>query len=225
MNVQADSNQHTQLQYDQIFAPTNLDHFEVTDAYTYFDYSHEELLAARFFEQQVAVGTLMVEEPGEDESQWLMREPAVILDPQKGCWLVAKMFDGFDAEVWDDAENLRDLLAQHSTGTIRLIALVLGSPRTGLVVPDRLSEAVFAEDELAQLLQMVVRTPVCGDASQTCQDMLEMGDFIDAKQSDMREIPRWLWLDILRDSTMAKQFKTVETHGQPNQSEADQSIE
>ncbi|MEZ4461100.1 MAG: hypothetical protein R3E66_15535 [bacterium] len=206
MNVQTQSKHDIAGPINPIFAPMNLETFEVTDAYTYFDYAHEELLAARFHGQEIAVGTLMIYEPGEDESSWCVREPAVILDRKRGAWLVARMFDGFDADVWEDAERLRLAVAEEIAGSVGLVALVLGTPRDHIVVPDRLSGVVFAENELASLSQMVLQTPVQSEAERTCQAMLEIGDFIDAKQNDMREIPRWLWLELVRDSAMAKEL-------------------
>jgi hypothetical protein len=176
--------------------------FEVNDEYCYFDYSHEELLAAVLCGREVAVGTLVTEhEVAGAELLFQMREAAAIVDPKIGVWIVAKMFDGFDFEEWDRTNSYRDdILAELEVEStdgelpIWIAALVLGVKREDLIIPEAYADVVFGEDEVTQVYdRLSAQHRPDAEAATVCRGLLEIADFIDAKDaSDIREIPSWL---------------------------------
>lgn len=187
--------------FNNMFEIGRREAFEVSEDYCYFDYSHEELLAAVLCGQEVAVGTLVTEHevPG-GESMFQNREAAAIVDPKIGVWIVAKMFDGFDFEEWERTTTYRDdILAElevESTGEIPIwiAALVLGAKRDALIIPDAYADVVFGEDEVTQVYdRLSAQRRPDAEAAAICSGLLEIADFIDAKDaSDIREIPSWL---------------------------------
>lgn len=190
---------------DGRFAVGTREGFEITEEYTYFDYSHEELLAAVHAGESIAVGTLVVTEEGAG-NRYLMHEVGVLLDPQCGGWVIAKMFDGFDVAEWERASALRDALRMMLSEILGgqevplgLVGVVLGANGSDLVVPKRLSGWVFGEDGLVTMHRVLAeRAGLSPGALGVCERIGDVADFIDAKLADDPAMPLWLSDDLAR---------------------------
>lgn len=197
--------QEGEMFLDGRYAVGKRDGFEVTEDYTYFDYSHEELLAAVHAGESVAVGTLVVsEEVG--QNRFAMHEVGVLLDPSRGGWVIAKMFDGYDAAEWERAAQLRDavvVMLSEVLGTreipLELAAVVLGAKTSDVLVPERLEGLVFGEDGLVGMHRALSGTLAESESGlRLCETIGEVADFIDAKLADEPAMPRWLSDDLAR---------------------------
>lgn len=184
-------------QFMDLYYTGDLEDFEVTSSYSYFDYSHEELLAAVSCGQQIAVGTIVTDLACTREGDY--SEDAIWLDPKHGGCVIARMFNGFDVQSWEAAVEvanaLRSALREFMENPpLRVVGLVLGAKRDDLLVPNRLRDLILGEDDVKDFGKCLAeRFPAHPDAELLCRRIVEVAGFVDSKEPhEIREIPSWL---------------------------------